>query len=133
MPDMINLDYFMLLYCEFQKYVVRTMSVVGGEPKRHANTSYIATTHTFLISDYYEFNYSLCCGLRLRGSSCSIKKLYWSYDHVFLTVNEPRCQLSHHPRWRGRNRIRRREKRSKKSWEEGEIGGKSREEGENVS
>ena len=32
-------------------------------------------------------------------------------------------------RW-GRNRIGRREKRPKKSWEEGEIGGKSREEGE---
>ena len=76
------------------------MSVVGGEPKRHTISSYKAT-HTFLISDYYEFNYSLCCDLRLRGGSCSIKKLYWSYDHVFLTVNEPRCQLSHYPRWRG--------------------------------
>jgi len=32
----------------------------------------------------------------------------------------------------GRNRIGRREKWPKKSWEEGEIGGKSREEGENV-
>ena len=32
----------------------------------------------------------------------------------------------------GRNRIERREKWPKKSWEEGEIGGKSREEGENV-
>ena len=30
----------------------------------------------------------------------------------------------------GRNRIRRREKWPKKSWEEGEIGGKNREEGE---
>ena len=107
MPDKINLDYFKLLYCEFQKYEGRTMSVVGGEPKRHANTSYKATTHTFLISYYYELNYSLCCGLRFRGGSCSIKKLYWSYDHVFLTVNEPRCQLSHYPRW-----------------EEGEIGEK---------
>ena len=69
------------------------MSVVAGEPKRHANTSYKATTFTFLISDYYQFNYSLRCGLRLRGGSCSVKKLYWSYDHVFLTVNEPRCLL----------------------------------------
>ena len=114
------------------------MSVVGGEPKRHANTSYKATTHTFLISDYYEFNYSLCCGLRLRGSSCSIKKLYWSYDHVFLTVNEPRCQ-PHKADYRiihvggGRNRIGRREKWPKKSWGEGEIGEKSRGEGKNVS
>ena len=32
----------------------------------------------------------------------------------------------------GRNRIGRREKWPKKGWEEGEIGGKSREEGENV-
>ena len=32
----------------------------------------------------------------------------------------------------GRNRIGRREKWPKKSWEEREIGGKSREEGENV-
>jgi len=32
----------------------------------------------------------------------------------------------------GRNRIRRREKWPKKGWEEGEIGGKSRDEGENV-
>ena len=32
----------------------------------------------------------------------------------------------------GRNRIGRREKWPKKSWEKGEIGGKSREEGENV-
>ena len=32
------------------------MSVVGGEPKKHANPSYKATKHierTFLISDYY--------------------------------------------------------------------------------
>ena len=100
-------------------------------------TCYKATTHTFLISDYYEFNYSLCCGLRLRGSSCSIKKLYWSYDHVFLTVNELRCQ-PHKADYRiihvggGRNRIGRREKWPKKSWEEGEIEGKSREKGENV-
>ena len=32
----------------------------------------------------------------------------------------------------GRNRIGRREKWPKKSWEEGDIGGKSRQEGENV-
>ena len=32
--------------------------------------------------------------------------------------------------WGGRNRIGRREKWPKQSWEEGEIGGKSREEGE---
>ena len=34
---------------------------------------------------------------------------------------------------RGRNRIGRREKWPKKSWEEGEIGGKSRDEGEKAT
>ena len=32
------------------------MSLVGGQPKKQANTSYKATKHierTFLISDYY--------------------------------------------------------------------------------
>ena len=36
------------------------MSVVGAQPKKHANTSYKATKHikhTFLISDYYEVLY----------------------------------------------------------------------------
>ena len=52
----LNLDYLKLLYCEFQKCEVMTMSVVSGQPKKHANTSYKATKHikcTFLISDYY--------------------------------------------------------------------------------
>ena len=31
--------YGLLLYCEFQKYEVITMSVVGGQPKKHANLS----------------------------------------------------------------------------------------------
>ena len=44
---------FQELYCEFQKYEVTNMSVVCGEPKRHADTSYKATKLTFLISDYY--------------------------------------------------------------------------------
>ena len=32
------------------------MSLVGGQPKKHANLSYEATNHierTFVISDYY--------------------------------------------------------------------------------
>ena len=33
MLDNINLDHLKLLYCEFQKYEVMTMSVVGGQPK----------------------------------------------------------------------------------------------------
>ena len=33
MPDKMNLDYLKLLYCEFQKYDVMTLSVVGGQPK----------------------------------------------------------------------------------------------------
>ena len=74
----MNLDYFKLLYCELQKYEVMTMFVVGGEPKRHANTSYKATKHTFLISDYHYFDYSVRCDLRLRGSWCSIKINYYT-------------------------------------------------------
>ena len=56
MPDKMDLDYLKLLYCEFQKYEVMTMSVVGGQPKRHANPNYKATKHikrAFPISDYY--------------------------------------------------------------------------------
>ena len=52
----MNLDYLKLLYCEFQKYGFMTMSVVGGQPKKHANPSYEATKHierTFLMSDNY--------------------------------------------------------------------------------
>ena len=45
MPEKMNLDYLKLLYCEFQKYKVMTMSVVGGQPKKHANLSYKATKH----------------------------------------------------------------------------------------
>ena len=55
MPDKMNLD-LKLLDCEFQKYEVTTMSVVGGQPKKHANPSYKETKHiehTFLTSDYY--------------------------------------------------------------------------------
>ena len=57
----MNLDYLKLLYCEFQKYKVMTMSVIGGQPKKkkqkkkHANPSYKATKHikhTFPIYDY---------------------------------------------------------------------------------
>ena len=54
MPGKMNLGYLKLLYCEFQKYEVMTMSVVGGQPKKHANPSYKATKHmelTFLTSD----------------------------------------------------------------------------------
>ena len=56
MPDKMNLDKLKLFYCEFQKYEVMTMSVVGDQPKKHTNTSHKATKHierTFLISDYY--------------------------------------------------------------------------------
>ena len=31
MPDKINLDYLKLLYCEFQKYKVMAIPVVGGQ------------------------------------------------------------------------------------------------------
>ena len=42
MPEkMNNLNYLKLLYCEFQKYKVMTMSVVGGQHKIYTNPSYI--------------------------------------------------------------------------------------------
>ena len=53
MPDKMNLVYHKLLYCEFHEYEVMTMSVIGGQPKKHANPSYKAIKHmerTFLIS-----------------------------------------------------------------------------------
>ena len=34
MPDKMNLDYLKQLYCEFQKYKVMIMSVVGCQPKK---------------------------------------------------------------------------------------------------
>ena len=52
---------------------------------------------------------------------------------VFLSVSRPFCRftLAFEGHFGGgRNKIRRREKWPKESWEEGEIGGKSREEGE---
>ena len=55
MSDKLNLGYLKQLYCEFQKYEVMTVSAGGGQPKKHANTSYTAMKHiqrTFLISDY---------------------------------------------------------------------------------
>ena len=46
MPDKMNSEHLKLLYCEFQKYEVMTMSVVGGQPKKKkkkiANPSYKA-------------------------------------------------------------------------------------------
>ena len=56
MPEDMNLDYLNLVYCEFQKYKVMTIFVVGGQPKIRANTSYKTTKHiehNCLISDYY--------------------------------------------------------------------------------
>ena len=43
-------------YSKFQNCEVMAMSVVGGQPKTHANLSYKATKHierTFLISGYH--------------------------------------------------------------------------------
>ena len=34
MPNTMNLNHLKLLYCEFHKYEVMTMSVVGGQPKK---------------------------------------------------------------------------------------------------
>ena len=43
MPDKMNLGYLKLHYLECQKYEVITRSVVGGQPKHHANPSCKAT------------------------------------------------------------------------------------------
>ena len=40
-----NFDYLELLYCEFQKWEVMTMSAVDGQPKKHTNLSYKATKY----------------------------------------------------------------------------------------
>ena len=56
MPDNMNLDYLKLFCCKFQKYEVMTISVVGGQQKKHANRSFNATKDiegTFLITDYH--------------------------------------------------------------------------------
>ena len=42
----INLDHLKLLYGEFQKCEVITMSVAGGQPNKHANPSSKVTKHT---------------------------------------------------------------------------------------
>ena len=49
---------------------------------------------------------------------------------LFIANSALRASLAIYHLRGGRNRIGRREKWPKKSWEEGEIGGKSREEGE---
>ena len=54
--------------------------------------------------------------------------LWWR--HGYLVHSSPDQAMSLSPSRGGRNRIGRREKWPKQSWEEGEIGGKSREEGE---
>ena len=41
MPDKVNLDYFNLLYCEFQKYEVMTMSVECGQQKKNTQNTQI--------------------------------------------------------------------------------------------
>ena len=60
MPDNMNLDYLKLLYCEFQKDEVMTMSVVGSQPKKKKNVQIPVikqltkqNERTFLISDYF--------------------------------------------------------------------------------
>ena len=46
MPDKVNLDYVKLLYCEYQKYEVITMSVVGGQPKKNTQIPVIKKPNT---------------------------------------------------------------------------------------
>ena len=53
MPEKMNLDYFKLLCCEFQKYeTVCSRWSAEKKKSKHANTSYKATKHierTFLM------------------------------------------------------------------------------------
>ena len=93
-----------LLYCEFQKYEVATMSVIGGRPKKkkHANSSYKTTKHierTFLVqrlitevlylwvkSIREEFSQHFCVSFRF-SSFCGVK------NHSFLSLSQ--C-FAHH-------------------------------------
>ena len=45
MPDKMNLDYLKLLYCEFQKYEVMTMSVVGDQPNKKCKSLIITSSY----------------------------------------------------------------------------------------
>ena len=68
---------------------------------------------------YFSFRFSFYKMLCLSVSSSWLQKITKLFTHGYMEGG-------------GRNRIGKKEKWPKKSWEEGEIGGKSREEGENV-
>ena len=77
MPDKMNLDYFNLLYCEFQKYEVMTTSVEGGQQKKPQNTQIPAIKQqntdierTFQNSDYLLAKIILLQLDRSAGSEC---------------------------------------------------------------
>ena len=63
------LDDLKLLYCEFLKYEVMTMSAVRGHPKKkHASTTYKAKKSiepTFPVSSYWSIQFVLYCFLLL--------------------------------------------------------------------
>ena len=75
------------------------MSVLGGQPKKHANPSYKATKlieHTFLISDFlYFFLYLYGLGLdineKIQSQFCDkIRKLsrnYANFSHKIAALN----------------------------------------------
>ena len=55
-----RVDHSKIKFISTHGYVISSMSVVGGRSKKHANTTFKATKHierTFLISDYYLYNY----------------------------------------------------------------------------
>ena len=66
-PDKMNLDYLKLLYCEFQKYEVMTMSLGGGQPKKARKSQLQGNkTHRTHFSNLWVLlviNPSLCCQL----------------------------------------------------------------------
>ena len=49
----MKLDYLKLLYCEFQKYEIMNMSVVGGQQKNPVIKQQNTSETAFLISDSF--------------------------------------------------------------------------------
>ena len=70
------------------------MSVVGGQPKKHANASYKATKHNegiFLISDYYWF-YFIFTSSKTEAGEC-LRKETVSCKGRRLSVSGPASVL----------------------------------------
>ena len=85
------------------------------------------TSVKFKLQKYWSSWDFILNGVTLKTSKCmNISRAWWNW----IDVSNVSFYFPSVPGRGGRNRIGRREKWPKKSWEEGEIGGKSREEGE---